>query len=402
MIRIPIDEVTTGMKLARTLYYQYGGVMLAAGATLDAHFISRLRQFGYTSIYIYDEDTEDLVIYDYIDERARQSITTRVQALFSSIREEVARSFSSDELKIKSAQEMRGKVEEGKFRDILDRINIKATFAAAVENIIENLLSDREICMCVGSIKTSANYIYDHSLEVAIHSALIAKRLAFPRDEIRDIILGCLLHDIGYIFIPEDIRTQSRLTQRDVNILQQHAIYGYYLLRDRDDISLLSAHMAYQHHERQDGEGYPRGLTGTNKVVRRHEAIYERSNTIHRYSSIVAVPNYYDGLVSNLPYKKAIPPDEAIKKIRDAKGTMLNEEVVDVFLDYIPVYPLGTSIVVTSGKYHGWRGVVIAVMSDKVDKPVIRLLHDRRKKIKKPIDIDLKEEKEINIKAVWK
>jgi HD-GYP domain-containing protein (c-di-GMP phosphodiesterase class II) len=255
--------------------------------------------------------------------------------------------------------------------------------------------------MCVGTLKTESSYLYDHSIEVAIHSALLARRLGFHPSEIREIVLGALLHDIGYLFIPEDLtKKRGKLSEAEIKILQRHTFYGYWLLKEREEISLLSAHVAYQHHERQDGTGFPRGLRGNNRIVSKEEALKYSLGMIHRYANVVAVPNYYDSLVSSLPYKKALGPDEAIRMVREASGEMLNAQVANVFLSYMPVYPLGTNIIVINGRYAGYKGFVVKVKPSELDKPLIRLTFEGTRKLKNPIDIDLTKE-DLVIRAIW-
>jgi putative nucleotidyltransferase with HDIG domain len=403
MRRVHIDEIAPGMKLARTLHFSYGGVMLAAGATLDDKSIDRLREFGYSSLYVHDEDVEDVVVYDYIDEKARLKITKHVTSLYEGLKDETKRVVKPEELAEASQKDIRARAEDPRFRKILDRANLQEQFMADVESIMEAILSDREMALCVGTIKTVHSFLYDHSLEVAFHSAILARHLGFQRSEIKEIILGSLLHDIGQIFIPEDIvKKKGPLTVREEDILKQHTVFGYYLLKERSDVSLLSAHIAYQHHEQQDGEGYPRGLKGTNRVMSKKEALGGATGMIHRYADIVAVPVFYDELTSDLTYRPATPPDAAVQALREAAGTVLNREVVNTFLSYLPVFPMGTSVVVVDGKYAGWRGVVVALDPSDLARPQVRLLFDRSKRLKKPVNLDLRGEEGVTVRAVWK
>lgn len=401
MRRIAIDDLSPGAIVARSLHFDYGGTMLAAGAALNPGIIAKLRQFGYDSLYIYDEETADVPMYDYIDERERQNISRKLSTLYTSMRQEVQRYLKTHDMPILTGEDLKKESKHGLFRDLGDQMKIRETFVHHVQHILLNILADREICMCVGAIKTVNSYIYDHSIEVAIHSAIMAKRLGFGRTDLVNITLGALLHDIGYIFLPEGlVGKTTKLTAKEVETMKLHASYGYYLLKDREDVSLLAAHVAYQHHEHQDGSGYPRALRGSNKVKNRWGMTAEEPGMIHRYASVVAVPNYYDGLISTLPYQKPMAPDEAIGEICRVSGTVLNAEAVEAFLSYVPIYPLGTTIVVVSGKHSGYIGTVIRIDPDNLSKPVIRLLQDRKRRKIDPIDIDMERSK-IQIKAIW-
>ncbi len=400
MRRATIDQVRPGMKLARTLYYQYGTVMLAAGTELTDKGIARLKDFGYASIYVYDKDTEDVVVYDFLDEEDRTRVTTHVRKLFDDMQRETSRMVDPEELKSSTSEQIRGKLASPAIMRVLKQNNLAKTFLQDVDAIIQNILNKKDVVACVGAMKSVNSYLYDHSIEVAIRSVLMAKRLGFAQTELREIAMGCLLHDIGYMFLPEDLmKRRGSLSPEEDDILKQHSIFGFYLLRESPDVSLLSAHIAYQHHERQDGQGYPRQLRGTNRIPTRTEAIHEGSQAMHRYASLVAVPNHYDYLVSDLPGKPGLPPDEAIYRIRKLAGTALNQEAVEVFLSVTPVFPIGTAVQVTGGPYKGWQGVVTNVTPGALDQPKVRLLHDGKKRLEKPVNVDLRVESH-PIKAV--
>ena len=98
-------------------------------------------------------------------------------------------------------------------------------------------------------------------------SIIIAKRLFLDKDKLRQIAIGEFLHDIGKIFIDEKIINKpGKLTAEEYEKVKQHTTYGYELLKDIANMGESSKHIAYQHHERQDGKGYPRGLRGNNKI----------------------------------------------------------------------------------------------------------------------------------------
>jgi len=398
--RVSLDDTVPGMRVARSLHYQYGGVMIAAGATLDERSIAKLREFGYTSLYVHDPDLADVVAYDYIDERARQTITRHVSELYDHLREETRKLVNTEELARSSTAEIRARMEDKSFRRLVGRAKLQETFLGDVEKILESILADHEMALAVGTIKTVHSFLYDHSIEVAVHSALLAKHLGLPKADLRQLVLGSLLHDIGQVLLPEDVARKNGVwTEEEEDAFRQHAVLGYFLLKERGNIGLLSAHVAYQHHENQDGSGYPRKLSGRNRLLSKRESM-NTPGRIHRYAEIVAVPDFYDELVSDLPYRPSLPPDQAAARVREAAGTILNRKVVEVFLSYLPVFPVGTSVVVTRGKYRGWRGVVVGVNRVDLSRPLVRLLYDASDRLKKPVNVHLLSDDEIMVRAV--
>lgn len=401
MRRISINEARDGMRVARTLYYDTGVPMLKAGAALNQAILSKLRAFGYSSLYVYDEDEQaGLQVSDYIQDATRIRITQNIRALYSDIRSEVARQFKPEELRATSQRDIHKRLHSKEFEQIVERAKIRDSFLKDIESVIDDILENPELSECVGALKTQQTYLFDHSVEVAIHSCIIARRANLTRGEIREVVIGCLLHDVGYMFVPEDVLKKRAHTDTERELLKMHTVYGYSLVREWREISLLSAHVAYQHHEHYDGTGYPRGLKGSDQPLSRR-ASFGEDRRIHRYSEIAAVANAYDALISEAPFRQAVPPDQAVKTLLKLRGTAYNPEVVDLFVSYIPVFPLGTEVLVLDGRFQGYRGNVIKISRDKLDKPVIRLVKDKfGRKLARGIEIDLSEDK-MDIRAVW-
>ena len=107
-------------------------------------------------------------------------------------------------------------------------------------------------------------------------------------------------------------------------------------------------------------------------------------------------------MVSTLPNRPSFPPEKALAILKRAAGTVLNREVVDTFLSYLPVFPVGTQVSVVGGKRAGHRGVVIRVHPGDLDKPVIRLTRTKERVLSKPEELDLREVRDVTIRAEWK
>jgi HD-GYP domain-containing protein (c-di-GMP phosphodiesterase class II) len=154
--------------------------------------------------------------------------------------------------------------------------------------------------------------------------------LEYDELKLRDLGVGALLHDIGKIEIdPEILNKSGRLLPEEAVEIKGHPIKGFEILRKNPDISLISAHCAYQHHERFDGSGYPRRLNG---------------EQIHEFAHIVAIADVYDALTSDVSYRRAVPVYEAIAIILKASGTLFDENLVNYFIENIAIYPIGTVV----------------------------------------------------------
>lgn len=394
MRKTAITEVKPGDRIARTLFYQYGGVMLRAGAVLTKNIIAKLKQLGYSYIYVYDKTLEDIIAYDYLDDDTKQKLTAKVRDAFNDIRAETASIISiRTPTENDTAATIQQKLKTDEIQRVVKAGRFRLDFINEINQMLENIVSEESLGLSVATIKNAANYIYDHSINVAILSVLLARRLGITKSELYTIAQGCLLHDIGYSVLPENIVYKtSSLTASEKELIKQHTTLGYLILKDHPDVSLLATHIAYQHHERQDGTGYPRGLCGTNKIASAREELYSSKKCIHRFANIVAVVDFYDLLITDLPNRKGIPNDAAIEKVKEVRGSYLNSEAVDAFLSIMPVYPVGTPVIVLDGKLKGYKGVVTETSCRALDKPKVRLLSKGEKQLTTPIEIDLRSE----------
>jgi HD-GYP domain-containing protein (c-di-GMP phosphodiesterase class II) len=191
------------------------------------------------------------------------------------------------------------------------------------------------------------------------------------------------------------LNRQAQMTEQEQQLYREHPTLGYAILRQNDRIGITTAHVAYQHHERQDGKGYPRGLRGDNQIPLK--TLNPKPGMIHRYAEIAAVADTYISLLS--PRPNTVPPmspDEAMRAVIKAAGTHLNRAVVDVFITIVPVFPVGSRVVIIEDKkyrkYTGYSGVVARCAMDNPEKPVLLIIFDREKKKIKPWTLDMADE----------
>ena len=222
-----------------------------------------------------------------------------------------------------------------------------------------------------------------------VTATAIGQLLGYDRQTLRKLALGCALHDVGKVFIQDEILAKpDPLTPEECQRLRDHTVFGYLMIRDSLALGILAAHVAYQHHERQDGQGYPRGLTGTNRITRGLEV--HMPGHIVPLAEVAAIADFHDSRSSERPYRKAFPPDRVWQMIQDASGTRFNREIADLALSILPPYPVGTRVAVTGGQWAGCAGVVSRIDRKALPQPVIRVLTDESGERVKPFEIDLR------------
>jgi HD-GYP domain-containing protein (c-di-GMP phosphodiesterase class II) len=383
MQKLPVDKARPGMVLGKTLYNERGDVLLSRGVTLTAQYIAALKEHGFYTIHVHDGVADDVEPPDILSPRLRNLAGKHLHDVFSLI---------------ESVSEVQ---DEGKQRELMIEAAeaAKPQFAVLyrdVEQIVENV-ANAETLSGMASLRNHDSYTYDHSLEVTIAGVLLGHRLFLPAQELHQLALGCLCHDIGKLIIPKAILTKpSRLSVEEFSLMRRHPQAGYeavqHLMGPSD---IIARNVVRQHHERQDGTGYPRGLKGSNRFASGRQR-YGRG-LILPAAEIAGVADVYAALASDRPYRQAMAPAEIVNTIQGMAGSHLNREIVTRFLTVLPTYPISTEVVVISPKLRGYRGIVTDVHPAHLSRPTVRLVFDPQGRTIAPFEVDTSREKDIEI-----
>ncbi|MCG8422738.1 MAG: response regulator [Proteobacteria bacterium] len=170
------------------------------------------------------------------------------------------------------------------------------------------------------ALEEADEYTGGHSERVAQYSGLIAHGLSLPEEEVKQIVKSGSMHDIGKIGIPSDmINKPGRLTEEEWRKFREHPDKGKRILEPVPCMHGL-INGCWCHHERFDGNGYPRGLSGQN---------------IPLEGRIVAIADAYDAMTKDRAYRRALPHAVAVEEIERCKGTQFDPEIAEVFLRVI-------------------------------------------------------------------
>lgn len=391
MRRVAVSTLTPGAMLGRTLYNERGDQLLKKGAVLTDRYIDILREKGYLFVHVVDEDTADIDVEDIVSEHVRATATKSIYRFLEVIDR------AAEDLRDENPDDLAAALGSPGFRRLARAETVCEQLYGVVESIIDEVL-DAPVLTGVSAIKTHDNYTFCHSVDVTITAIMIGKRFYFDRAALRQLALGCIMHDAGKIFIDLAILNKpGKLEPEEYELIKQHPTLGYQLLKSIQKDEFLANYVAYQHHERQDGLGYPRSLRGTNRISRDRLAGDGRMLFI---AEIAAVADVYDALGSDRPYRAGMPPDRIVQTLRGMTGTHLNREILNHFLTILPVFPVGIDVQVRFGRYRGYRGIVARLNQRAMDRPIVRLLYDDRHRRIKPIEVDLLKERDVQIAAI--
>lgn len=335
-----------GDRLGKPVYTESGQVLVGTDVELTAGMIKRLQELGVRTVYVSDPRTDDIVAEDSVSDETRQRATQIVYNAFSRM------------------------IEAKKWNRTFSLSKLGTEFRKAFEDILRDLQSKPQLMIHLSGIYTASNYLYTHSVNVGIYSAALGMAAGLNRNQLIELGIGAMLHDIGKTLIsPEILEKPDKLTREEYEEIKKHTIFGYDILREQPDIPLLSAHCALQHHERIDGSGYPRGL---------------KENEIHHYGKIVGLVDAYDALATNRVYRKAYLPHEALDVIF-ASSDKYDIELMTTFRNHLVIYPVGMMVTLTTGE----TGIVVDVNSKHPHRPIIRILKNPKGESIKPYEVDL-------------
>ncbi len=333
-----LDSLKEGMKLGQDIIYLDRKVLLAAGTVLTAAHIKHLCDLNIQTIIIQpeaelDSDTE----YEHFS-RSYEQIFTRVKSAFEHVR-------IFNEVPLAQMQEL---------------VRFSINPITETIGVIEYL----------HKIQKQDDYTYQHSLNVAIIAGVIGKWCKYQGRELADLILAGLLHDIGKVKVPLDILNKpGKLTGVEMQEIKKHPGNGYQLVQKLD----ISSHVKtaiWQHHERHDGSGYPKGL---------------KQPEICDYASIIAVADIYDAMTTNRVYRAKQTPLVAAEILAEQMYDQLDPYICNVFLDYLKKACIGAQVRLSDGR----NAKIIHIDPQRIGWPIIQTAEGQI--------IDLEREKAIDL-----
>jgi HD-GYP domain-containing protein (c-di-GMP phosphodiesterase class II) len=288
MRKVRIEELESGMILAKSVYSSDGRVLVREQTALNDGLIEKLKDMGLPAAYI------------------KTVAGQKVNELVSEItRVDLIRSLSKLEASIRA----------GKKLDLLESRN---TLMPLIDEILQ---SRNALVPDFSDIRLHNDYIYGHSVNVCVLAVKAGIKMGYNQARLGELAIGTLLHDIGMTKIPIAVLDKTtELTPEEVEIIRKHPETGYRMVSSIYGISAVSSCVTFQHHERYNGSGYPRGISGS---------------SIHEFARIVAIADVFDSLTTEKVYRHAYSSKEALYHIVSKVGTEFDPETVKVFVDII-------------------------------------------------------------------
>jgi HD-GYP domain-containing protein (c-di-GMP phosphodiesterase class II) len=313
---IDVNSVEPGQILGRSIFSSNGTVLLTENVQLTVYMISTLKRVGVTMVYIKDPQFDDVELEEVVSEETKRAVMGKMIETFDAIRS--GKDFHTKQLSI------------------------------TVDKLLEEIFENKDVLVQLTDIRSDDNYHYVHALNVCMMSVLVGLNCGFNAQQLKELAIGALLHDIGKIGLePEEEAASGK---------KHHTWRGFEIIKSKHEFSLMSAHVALQHHERVDGKGLPRGIDG---------------DTIHPYAKIVAIANAYDNMVAPRSSSgKPIMPHEACERLMAMAGNELDRDYVIEFLKIVSVYPTGITVQLTTRE----TGVIVGQHRGLPSRPIVRIV----------------------------
>ncbi|MBP1993539.1 HD-GYP domain-containing protein [Paenibacillus eucommiae] len=203
-------------------------------------------------------------------------------------------------------------------------------------------------------LRATDDYTYRHNIGVGIISTMIGRWMGFDHTQLTELSMTAVLHDIGKIRISKDILNKpGKLSPSEFKTMKMHAIHGYDIIRATPDAAEIWAIVALQHHEREDGSGYPYGVKG---------------DELELFSKIVAIADVFHAMTSERVYKKSMPFYLILKQMQDNIFGPFEPSIMTLFMDKIMNHLIGSKVVLSNGA----QGKIVMINPNDPANPLIR------------------------------
>jgi HD-GYP domain-containing protein (c-di-GMP phosphodiesterase class II) len=384
VVRYNIDDINEEMVLGESIFLPTGELLLASGYRIKERYRERLKQLGFRNILIEMEGTESVFPESTVSETATRDMTTSVESSSKELEAAI------QQFKHKSFEKVRDILTDNK--QVINKHIMSTGTGRALEQFIDEIMNQTSVLLNLSALKQVEPGLFTHAINVTITALCIGKKYRFSYEEMKQLGIGAINYDIGLVALPKELfeKKISAFTDEELKQYRQHTVFGFLMLSQNPGIPSTSSAVALQHHERENGSGYPQGLRGDNRPPLKD---ISRQNVIHRFAEIVAVADMYDSLISGRPIEEIQPcsPREAIKKIIEISGETLNAEIAKTLVSIIPLFPVGARIKVTNAptpQLIGYYGVVAKANPEHLETPQI-ILYETKNHVKiKPVLID--------------
>lgn len=355
MNSVTVTNLPVGSYIDKPVYLDEKYILLTPDIPISEDLIKRLQEWGFSRVYTDGTPTSAPPIYEAADisneSGEGNSGQSGTAVLTSDAREEEAK---------KEAQEF--------FLEMTDFVSETFDLFLKSNEFHMNLLSEK-VKLTIDKLKThrkyllqlrslhdpNHSYLIGHAVKTMLVSLVLADVLKLPTFKQIEVGIAALLHEIGMLRIPRELYMNAKtLTADEKKSIAAHTILGFRILKNAG-FPMTVTRAVLEHHERVDGSGHPRGLTG---------------DKISLYAKIIAIAGSYSAIVSKRPYRDASDGHTGIMDLLKNTGKQYDERLIRVLVFTLSIYPIGTFVALSNGA----QGIVIETDTDRPKYPIVKLM----------------------------
>jgi len=319
MLKLSVRSLKPGVKLGKDIYSYDGKLLLSKGTTVSQEHLDQFLRRNISEVFVIEADSRqksEKRFEDVYSECLHYTKTLMVQATIG------------EPLVLEDMQNL-------------------------VDKLVVQAYDQNDLFRQMRRMKDKDDYLYTHSVNVALLCILIGRWLKCDDKTIKELGIAGILHDIGNVQIPDSIlHKPGRLSAEEFEQVKQHPVLGYNTVKEYPWVNQDIANAVLMHHERADGSGYPSGLKG---------------NQIGFYASVVAVADLYDAITSRRAYSSKESPYTAVEILWQESFGRLDARVAKVFYDKIANFYVGNEVVLSNNE----RGLVVFADPSQPTRPIV-------------------------------
>ena len=351
-ISLKLEDVKIGMTLGEDLFDNHGRLMFSKNLKIDSLMIKKINELFFEENFQIKINSEKPYkeIADFLEVKSEnKSINAKEIKNISKYKQEISREFDEFHNDMKSLfielEQNNSNNLKDDFRKFLNKINNRLMNNA--------LITDMDLINEVVKEQKVEDYLFNHSVNVAIIGNLIGKWFDLGKEDIKILTLGGLVHDIGKLKIDKKILDKpEKLTEEEFEEVKKHPSYTHKILTEMgyNEEKLLRA--VTLHHEREDGTGYPLGI---------------KSKNIPIHSKIIAIADIFDAMTSNRVYDKKMNIFKVMEKFQKETFGKLDYKMVTLFIKKFLEFYIGSEVTLNTGD----KAKILNFNSFEITKPIL-------------------------------
>jgi len=344
MNKIKIEDLKAGTRFSEAVYIEEDSLFVPAEVTIKAKDIDRLKKWGIDEV-----TTEGHRINDDFLQKGDSGVLHDI----------LSGSADTGVLKIYTFAVSRLETIFNAIKNGEDSIE-KEDIDAIVNKVLPAIHEKKEemLSFIILSGQNEASLPVS-SVNCMILSIIIGIEIKLPDPKLFNLSVAALLHDIGMMKIPDVIKKKKgNLEEQERKLLNTHPLYSYKIITESLKYSNEIGKIASQHHERWDGQGYPRKVAGKD---------------IHLYSRIITVADAFEAMISKRPYRNSMIGYHAMRQLLNDNSRRFDSNVLKVFIKTMGIYPIGSIVLLNDASI----GRVTGVHPDAPLRPKLRIVVDK-------------------------